>query len=190
MIQNLLCIAPGNVSWLIGQFTNVIVLVERRRTILLRNGKMPTDLEKMVHATWEILTLSLGIFVAEDGEEFGWGGCVREESAELKAKFEGEMQSNPKKLLKYFDTSFRWSCCGMCVGEGLHGCDHHGDLNNPNPCACDYCRSGRPLPAKIFNKKTTHKFGLTLRRGPDPRSVSEAGRLNYEMGKRLGFISD
>lgn len=112
--------------------------------------------------TWE--------FVDEDGAELGLGGCYKEESDELKAKFEGEMGGSKKKLLKHFDTAFRWTCCGLSVGEGMHGCDHHGDLANPQPCTCDYCRGGEPVPDKIFNEKTTHKVGLQLRQGPDPRS--------------------
>jgi len=129
-------------------------------------------------------------FVDADGTELGWGGCFREESADLKAKFEGAMKSNPKKLLKHFDEAYRWTCCGMSVGEGVYGCDHHGDLKNPVPCKCDYCRSGRPVPDRIYLKQTTHKVGLTLRRGPDPRSFSYAGKMNYDLGKSLGFIED
>lgn len=128
--------------------------------------------------------------VTWDFKDLGWGGTYKEESAQLKAKYEGEMQCSNKKLLKYFDSAFRWTCCGMCVSEGVHGCDHHGDLNNPRPCACDYCRAGLPLPDKIFNKKTTHKVGLALRRGPDPRSFSEAGVMNFGLGASLGFIKN
>lgn len=128
--------------------------------------------------------------VTWDFEDLGWGGTEKEETAELREKFEVEMNGSKKKLLKYYDSAFRWTCCGQSVSEGVGGCDHHGDLNNPMPCACDFCRSGRPLPDRIFNKKTTHKVGLTLRRGPDPRSLSNAGILNYMLGKSLGFIED
>ena len=129
-------------------------------------------------------------FTDDEGCQFGWGGCYSDESAYLKAKFEGEMKGNKKKLIKAFDSAFRWTCCGLSMAVGLHGCDHHGDMTNPQPCACDYCRSGRPIPDKIFNTKTTHKVGLTLRRGPDPRSLSAGGILHYQLGASLGFIND
>jgi len=117
----------------------------------------------------------------------GWGGCVREESAELQARFEGEMQSNPRRLLEHFDDAFRWTCCGLSYAEGLLGCDHHGDLSNPTPCKCDYCRSGVPVPDEVFNEITTHNVGLSLRQGPDPRSLSVAGRMSFVLGQGMGF---
>jgi hypothetical protein len=33
-----------------------------------------------------------------------------------------------------------------------------------------FCRMGKPLPDTIYNEKSSSRHGLTLRRGPDPRS--------------------
>lgn len=116
---------------------------------------------KLELVTWE--------FEDEDGDKLGWGGCLINESEELKAQYEGEMNFSKKKLIKKWENAFRWTCCGMSGSEGIHGCDHHGDLSNPRPCTCDYCRSGRGLPDELM-KVSTHRHGLTsLRRGPDPR---------------------
>ena len=73
------------------------------------------------------------------------------------------MNSDPEKLFLYWDMSHRWTCCGMSAGQGINGCDHHGDLSN-DPCTCDFCKSGQPLPLQVYEKKTQHNKGLTLRR--------------------------
>lgn len=31
-------------------------------------------------------------------------------------------------------------------------------------------RGGKPIPKKLYDEKDTHRMGLNLRRGPDPRS--------------------
>lgn len=31
-------------------------------------------------------------------------------------------------------------------------------------------RGGKPIPKKLYDEKDTHRMGLKLRRGPDPRS--------------------
>ena len=62
-------------------------------------------------------------------------------------------------------------------------------------CTCDYCRSvhippssvysqgiltvtprgGKALPDKIYNKQSAARMGLSLPRGPDPRSRTSMG---------------
>ena len=37
-------------------------------------------------------------------EQLGWGGCLKEESEDLKAKFEGEFGGNELKLAKHWDS--------------------------------------------------------------------------------------
>jgi len=115
-----------------------------------------------------------------DHKDCGWGGCSKYESDELKKKYEEEFHYDKEKLFIYFDSAFRWTCCGLDAGAGVHGCDHHGDLKS-KPCKCDFCKAGIPIPDKLFNKKTQHKKGLTLRQGPDPRSATSAGQLNWRM---------
>ncbi|KAJ7045842.1 hypothetical protein C8F04DRAFT_940002 [Mycena alexandri] len=102
----------------------------------------------------------------EEGK--GWGACLAEESEELKKIFETEFGGEEEKLYNYWPRAFRWTCCGTHAGMN-HGCDHHG--TGSNPCTCDFCRMGKPLPSSIFNEKTPSRYGLTnLRPGPDPRS--------------------
>lgn len=97
-----------------------------------------------------------------------------------------------KKFLKYWDNGFRWTCCGMSAGEGVHGCDHHGSPENSHPCGCDFCRGGVPLPEKIYkqNCRKQSAKGLKLNRGPDPRSLSSAGKINLEMRRAVAGGSD
>jgi len=102
-------------------------------------------------------------------------GCCREE-----------------KLFKISDNAFRWTCCGFSPGEGLYGCDNHGRKNSDGsflsskPCGCDFCKAGRPLSEKFFKKKQ-HTVGLDLTRGPDPRSLSPFGELNFKMRDLFGM---
>ncbi|CAM9410204.1 unnamed protein product, partial [Heterosigma akashiwo] len=116
-----------------------------------------------------------------EGEEIGWGGTLVEEVEDLQNKFRswGGKVEDPyaninalKKLVDYWDNAFRWTCCGLSPGEGVHGCDHHGHREARKPCGCDYCRAGEPLPEKLWQKKLKKYSaqGLKLLRGPDPRS--------------------
>lgn len=125
-------------------------------------------------------------FIDDDGVEYGWGAVEKNESSELKSKFEIEFNGNRHKLIKLHDSAFRWTCCGLSAGEGLYGCDHHGDLE-VQMCGCDFCLSGRPLPDAIYNSRSQHKVGLSLRRGPDPRSKSPMGELNFAMRTVFGM---
>ena len=132
-----------------------------------------------------------------DGEELGWGGILANESEDLKKKFVrygGNLADPPstpramKKLLKYWGNAFRWTCCGVSVAEGLHGCDHHGHPDARKPCGCDFCRGGEALPESIWRKKLSSQAakGLKLHRGPDPRSLSEMGKINLVMRRTMG----
>lgn len=127
--------------------------------------------------------------VTWEHKDFGWGGAYKCEVDDLKKKFEEEFDGDLELLLNHWDNAFRWTCCGLDAAEGVNGCDHHGDMNN-EPCKCDFCRGGRPIPDKLYNKKTQHKKGLTLRKGPDPRSCSPAGLRNWRMRQVFGFTDD
>jgi len=80
----------------------------------------------------------------------------------------------------------------MSAGEGWADCSHHGRKNSNGSfvsskcCGCDFCLAGRPLSEKIF-KKTQHKVGLDLTKGPDPRSKSPFGETNFQMRKLFGM---
>ena len=67
----------------------------------------------------------------------GWGACVQEEAEDLKAKFEGEMGGDEKRLYEYWPQAFRWTCCGTSA-DMKWGCDHHG--GGKKPCTCDFCQ--------------------------------------------------
>ncbi|KZP08178.1 hypothetical protein FIBSPDRAFT_803285 [Athelia psychrophila] len=105
--------------------------------------------------------------VDDEGDALGWGGCFIEESDDLRKKYEGEFGRDPSKLYEHWPQAFRWTCCGTSA-DMKHGCDHHG--SGSRPCTCDYCRGGKPIPKKLYDEKDTHRMGLNLRRGPDPRS--------------------
>ena len=124
-----------------------------------------------------------------DKDKTGWGNCFIEESAELKAKFESKYKSDEAKFYGYWPQGFRWTCCGG-AGDNNQGCDHHG--SGSTPCTCDFCQMGEPLPEKIFNKKTTENMGLTLRRGPDPRSRQNSAviKMHQMMRGLLGCDLD
>jgi len=115
-----------------------------------------------------------------DHDDCGWGGVFKDESDELKRRFEEDFGRDPVRLIDDCDNAFRWTCCGLVAGVGVHGCDHHGDMDN-DPCKCDFCRAGKPLPDAMYSKQTQEKKFLTLRRGPDPRSTSQFGLLNWGM---------
>ena len=70
-------------------------------------------------------------------EGTGWGNCFKEESDDLRRKFEVEFGGDESKLFEYWPQGFRWTCCGM-DGSMDYGCDHHG--TGSKPCTCDFCR--------------------------------------------------
>jgi hypothetical protein len=55
---------------------------------------------------------------SDEESELGFGGCLREESDDLKRMFEGEMGGDKMKLLEYYDSAFRWTCCGLTASGG------------------------------------------------------------------------
>ncbi|KAF5337594.1 hypothetical protein D9758_014937 [Tetrapyrgos nigripes] len=95
------------------------------------------------------------------------GNVFKEEADELKRKFEQEFSGDEEKFYKYRRQAFRWTCCGLDADLD-YGCDHHG--TGSAPCSCDFCKSGEPLPDYIWNGESISRKGLTLSRGPDPRS--------------------
>ncbi|KAF2665597.1 hypothetical protein BT63DRAFT_377316 [Microthyrium microscopicum] len=105
-----------------------------------------------------------------DGQQYGWGGTV-EDPEGLKRKFEKEFRGDKGKFYDYWPSGFRWTCCGT-IGDMKYGCDHHG--TGPRPCTCDFCHMGKPLPDRLYSKETITRKGLTLSRGPDPRSFNHA----------------
>ncbi|KAF9560651.1 hypothetical protein CPC08DRAFT_665197 [Agrocybe pediades] len=115
------------------------------------------------HGKLELITWSN----AKEGT--GWGHVFEDEAADLKRKFEVELQRDEAKFYKEWPQGFRWTCCGTDGGMD-YGCDHHG--SGPKPCTCDFCRMGKPLPDKIYNEDSASRHGLQLRRGPDPRSYN------------------
>jgi len=126
--------------------------------------------------------------VDEGGSLLGFGGVFREEADDLRKTFEEKFKKNLAKFCKKRSGAFRWTCCGCDVAMGMSGCDHHGDPRAHTPCACDYCLAGQPLSDKIWGVKIRSQpaKGLSgLQRGPDPKSVCEAGMQNWEMRKRF-----
>jgi len=112
----------------------------------------------------------------------GWGACFTEESDGLRHKFETEFRGDLKKFYKYWPQGFRWTCCGCC-GSSTYGCDHHG--TGSKPCTCDFCRMGKPVSDKIHNEKVASRMGLTLPKGPDPRSYNPLLAMNAEIGRSI-----
>ncbi|KAG1674133.1 hypothetical protein FOA52_015764 [Chlamydomonas sp. UWO 241] len=147
------------------------------------------------HGTLELITWDCDE-PQSDGSivKMGWGGTDIDESEELKAQFEGELDGSKKKLLKHFDSAFRWTCCGLNAGS-IWGCDHHGDPNARQACKCDYCKVGRPLPDDVWERKLKSQAaqGLpNLRRGPDQRTglnpgMRMAGELTMLMRDLFGM---
>jgi hypothetical protein len=121
---------------------------------------------------------------SEDGDLLGFGGVFAEEADELRARFTEECGGSESRFVKVWSNGFRWTCCGVEIGLGLHGCDHHGDPRAFTSCGCDFCLAGQPLSESIWRKKLRSQAarGLPgLCRGPDPRSVSDAGRENWRL---------
>ena len=127
----------------------------------------------------------------ENGVPLGFAGCYACESAETRARFEGKCKGKESRFAKDWPSGFRWTCCGVDIAAGLHGCDHHGDPRAQHACGCDFCRAGQPLSDDIWRKKlrsqAAHGLEETLRRGPDARSLSQAGLLNWQMRNAFGF---
>lgn len=110
----------------------------------------------------------------EDGDqkvdgELGWGNSVVNEVWFLKQKYEEEFGFDDISMYEFWPQGFRWTCCGLEGDERL-GCDHHG--SGLDPCQCDFCHMGKPLPDSIYHKDTLGRRGLNLPRGPDPRSFN------------------
>ncbi|KAI0314127.1 hypothetical protein OF83DRAFT_1138190 [Amylostereum chailletii] len=116
-------------------------------------------------------------------EGTGWGRCFLDEADDLKRKFEGKFGGSEEKFFAYWPQGFRWTCCGM-GGDMRWGCDHHG--TGKKPCTCDFCRMGKPLPDRIYYEQSPERMGLTLPRGPDPRSGSNPAMAAVaEMGRTM-----
>ncbi|KAF8162110.1 hypothetical protein BJ912DRAFT_1006650 [Pholiota molesta] len=115
-------------------------------------------------------------------EGTGWGHVLEEEADEMRAKFEGEFGGDEQKLFKYWPQAFRWTCCGTDADMNW-GCDHHG--SGSKPCSCDFCRMGKPLPDSIYYERNASRHGLTLRRGPDPRSFNRASAAMAKKGRSI-----
>ncbi|KAJ7346964.1 hypothetical protein DFH08DRAFT_869925 [Mycena albidolilacea] len=112
----------------------------------------------------------------------GWGACSSDEADDLKKKFETEFGGDEEKFFEYWPQGFRWTCCGTDAGME-YGCDHHG--SGSQPCSCDFCGMGKPLPASIFNEKTPSRHGLNLRRGPDPRSFNRFAAIHTATSRTM-----
>ncbi|KAF9782793.1 hypothetical protein BJ322DRAFT_172060 [Thelephora terrestris] len=125
--------------------------------------------------------LELITWVSEE-EGVGFGASCFEDCDELKDTFETEFEGNLERFYKYRPHAFRWTCCGM-PGDMDYGCDHHG--TGSKPCSCDFCRMGKPLPERIYNKKPASRMGLNLPRGPDPRSFNTALAISAATGRSL-----
>ncbi|KAF7361604.1 hypothetical protein MVEN_00503600 [Mycena venus] len=104
----------------------------------------------------------------QDG--MGWGNCAAEDSEDMKKKFETEFGGDEENLFKYWPQAFRWTCCGRLLdvlGCAVLTCFFFLIVD---PVLAITAGWGEPLPASIFNEKTASRHGLTLSRGPDPRS--------------------
>ncbi|KAI1453675.1 hypothetical protein F4805DRAFT_442448 [Annulohypoxylon moriforme] len=110
-----------------------------------------------------------------EGRKLGWGNCSSDEALNLKLKYEEEFKSDDILMYGYWPLGFRWTCCGL-EGDQRAGCDHHG--SGPDPCQCDFCHMGKPLPDSIYYKDTLERRGLNLRRGPDPRSYDHVKAMS------------
>ncbi|KAH9906739.1 hypothetical protein F4778DRAFT_800717 [Xylariomycetidae sp. FL2044] len=115
-------------------------------------------------------------------ESTGWGNCSEDESADLKRKYEDEFKSNDAQMYEYWPQGYRWTCCGM-GGDQPWGCDHHG--TGPQPCQCDFCHLGKPLPDKIYHEDSVARKGLQLARGPDPRSLNPSKAATAEIARGI-----
>jgi hypothetical protein len=86
------------------------------------------------------------------------GGCLVEESDELKRKFETEFGGDKLKLLKYNDMAFRWTCCGLNARHGNEWLRSSrrlmATMRARLPCGCDFfCHMGKPLPDRLVEKR-------------------------------------
>lgn len=121
-----------------------------------------------------------------NGEPLGFAGVLASESAEMRNRFVGKCKGEESSFVNEWENGFRWTCCGVDIGTGRHGCgDHHGDSRAEHACGCDFCRAGHPLSDELWRVKLRGQpaNGLeeSLRRGPDARSLSQAGLLNWQM---------
>ncbi|KIY69942.1 hypothetical protein CYLTODRAFT_392887 [Cylindrobasidium torrendii FP15055 ss-10] len=122
-----------------------------------------------------------------DGDETGWGCCLIDECEGLKKLYETKYGSDDSRFYKYWPQGFRWTCCGT-TGDMSYGCDHHG--TGSRPCTCDFCRMGKPLPDRIYDMNKAPRRGLTLSRGPDPRSYNSAQAAIAEIGRAMTGIDN
>lgn len=142
-----------------------------------------------------ILELMTWEGIEEEGYELGWAAVLKEEADDLKRLFKEKYNSNEEAFFKYWPQGFRWTCCGLagdilCLRDGVMecGCDYHG--TGSMPCQFDFCASGKPLSNKIYNIKMASQTakGLTLSRGPDPRSYNHSkAKMNEMMRGLLGL---
>ncbi|KAI1098485.1 hypothetical protein F4804DRAFT_123169 [Jackrogersella minutella] len=145
----------------------------RARTALAEGKKWYDPFRKCKDRTWHFGDLELitwGGVMSEYGEELGWGNCCASEADDLRRKYEEKFGSDDIRMYAYRPHGFRWTCCGT-AGDQRFGCDHHG--TGPTPCQCDFCHMGKPLPGSIYNRDTLERRGLSLPRGPDPRSFND-----------------
>mmetsp|Transcript_10252 Transcript_10252/g.16790 ORF Transcript_10252/g.16790 Transcript_10252/m.16790 type:complete len:220 (-) Transcript_10252:33-692(-) len=117
----------------------------------------------------------------EDGEELGWGGVVIEEAEEHRQTFLTKYKGDEEAFYEYWPHGFRWTCCG-CRGDSSW-CDHHG--TGRFKCTCDFCVAGAPQPDSIYLKEDIGRRGLTLPRGPDPRSYNPLCAGLNEVGRAV-----
>ncbi|ESK80844.1 set and mynd domain containing 2 [Moniliophthora roreri MCA 2997] len=111
-----------------------------------------------------------------------WSAGSDRELAILKHKFEDEFKGDLKKFFGLWPRGFRWTCCGVTAAQ-TWGCDHHG--SGSKSCTCDFCHMGKPLPEAMYNHPTASRKGLTLLRGPDPRSYNPALAMMSVVGRKV-----
>ncbi|KAG2445471.1 hypothetical protein HXX76_000088 [Chlamydomonas incerta] len=119
---------------------------------------------------------------SDDGQQLGWGAVMMEEAEDHKRSFETKYGGDQERFYEWWPQGFRWTCCG-CTGDMPWGCDHHG--KGSKPCKCDFCVMGKPLPANISPITSQQRVGLTLSRGPDPRSHNPAQAAISEVMRSL-----
>ncbi|KAG2428871.1 hypothetical protein HYH02_014194 [Chlamydomonas schloesseri] len=119
---------------------------------------------------------------SDDGEQLGWGAVVIEEAEDHKRSFHTKYGADMERFYEWWPQGFRWTCCG-CTGDMPWGCDHHG--TGSKPCKCDFCVMGKPLPPNISPPTAQSRMGLTLSRGPDPRSHNPAQAAISEVMRSL-----
>jgi len=122
-----------------------------------------------------------------EGYTLGWGASFEEESEGLRKMFEEEFGGNVQRFHAYRPQAFRWTCCGTSANQD-YGCDHHGA--GLQPCTCDFCRMGKPIPDKIYNEKLPSRIGLDLPRGPDPRSFHPSYAIDAAVGRKMWKLDE